>query len=258
MSNAIKEKRTVSASVKKLTSERLRWNRIQIYKTHVVGGVPSVFLCIKGRYLKPALMDNRGKNFRTFVKLYFYSGKDGSIDPLGNGELHLPIKLKPSSKGYKAFEKYAKTDYGSAIIKEMISNPKKYPKFKIQQARFSQAKADYLVMHLPPNFPNRTRFEIGAQKIFDLAIIHHEFAHTMLIRSKTAKRITIQDELWAVRKAENPIRLKRGGARYEPRYVYYGNERTINIITGQVLPLQWTVSKYDPRIMVKLNHKDAL
>jgi len=231
---------------------------VQIYKAHVQGGVPSVFLRIKGRYLNPALMDNRGKNFKTFVEMYFYSGKDGGIDPLYDDDMHLPIKLKRNSKGYKAFERYARTDYGSAVIKEMISNQKKYPKFRVQQARFSQAKADRLGILLPPNFPSRLRFEIGGQKVFDLAIIHHEFAHTMLIRSKTAKKITIRDELWAVRKAENPVRLKRGHSGYEPRYIYYNGKQTINIITGKSLPFQWTVSKYDPRIMIKLDHKDAL
>jgi len=258
MNNAIKEKRTVSASASNLTPEELKRNRVQIYKTHVTGGVPSVFLRINGRYLKPALVDNRGKNFRTFVKLYFYKGKDGITNPMNDGDPHLPIKLKPNSKGYKALEKYAKTDFGSAIIKEMIANAKKYSDFRIQQAKFSQAKADSIVILLPENFPNRSHFPIGGQKIYDLAIIHHEFAHTMLVRSIISQKITIKDELWAVRKAENPVRLKRGNGRYEPRYVYYDGKQTVNIITGKALPFQWTVSKFDPRIMVKLDHKDAL
>jgi len=257
MSNAVKEKRAANTSVKNLTSERLRWNRINIYKTHVVGGVPSVFLRIKGRYLKPAIMDNRGKNFRAFVKLYFYNGKDGSTDELSSN-FGYPIKLKANSMAFKAFEKYSKTDYGSAVIKEMSSHPNKYKGFSVRDAPSLYAKGDYDVIYLPSIFPNKSRFPIGGQKIFDLAIIHHEFAHTMLIRSKAAKRITIQDELWAVRKAENPIRLRRGGGKYEPRYVYYNGQQTVNVITGQVLSLQWTVSKLDPRIMVKVGHKDAL
>jgi len=223
-----------------------------------VGGVPPVFLRVNGRRLKLALMDNRGKNFKTFVKLYFYSGVDGGIDPMHDENMHLPIKLKVNSKGYKAFEMYARTDFGSAVIKEVILNEKIYVKLRVQQARGLQARADRLRIFLPIKFPGRLRFEIGGQKVFDLAIIHHEFSHTMLVRSKAAKKIKIQDELWSVRNAENPIRLKRGGAKYEPRYVYYNGKRTVNIITGEVLPLQWTVNKYDPRIMVKLGHEDAL
>ncbi len=80
----------------------------------------------------------------------------------------------------------------------------------------------------------------------------------MLVRSRKSKKITIRDELWAVRKAENPVRLRKGYRLYEPRYVYYNGRQTINIVTGELRPLQWTVSKYDPRIMVKLSHKDAL
>jgi len=249
----------VKDSVKNITPEKLRWNRVQIYKVHVMGGVPSVFLRINGRPLKPALVDNRGKNFRTFVKMYFYNGKDGSTDKLSDN-FGYPFKLKKSSLGYRAFERYAKTDYGSSVIKEIISQPKKFKDFTIRQSTglHPKAKADYLVIHLPEKFPSMTRFEIGRQNIFDLAIIHHEFAHTMLVRSITSKKITIKDELWAVRKAENPVRLKRGNGRYEPRYVYYNGKQTVNIITGKSLPLRWTVSKYDPRIMVKLDHKDAL
>jgi len=257
MNNAIKEKQPVSASASNLTPEELKWNRIQIYKTHVVGGVPSVFLRIKGQYLKPALIDNRGKNFRTFVKLYFYKGGSGSIDLWSDNFGH-PVGLKPSSLAYKALERYSKTDYGSAVIKEMIYHPDKYKDFSVRDAPSLSAKGDYNVIHLPSKFPGRQRFKIGGQNIFDLAIIHHEFAHTMLIRSDPVKNIKIKDELWAVRKAENPIRLKRGGGKYEPRYVYYNKKQTINIITGKALPFQWTVSKYDPRIMVKLGHKDAL
>ncbi len=252
---------TVRDSVKNLTPEKLRWNRVNIYKTHVVGGVPSVFLRVGSKQLKPALMDNRRKNFKTFVNIYLYKGGVGS----GNADLW-SIKfggatvLKPNSMGYKALERYARTDYGSAVIKEMISKPKKFKNFTVRQATglHPKAKADNDVMYLPIKFPGIPRFEIGGQKIFDLAIIHHEFVHTKLIRSKPSPQITIKDELLAVRNAENPIRLKRGGSKYEPRYVYYNNKQTINIITGKSLPLQWTVSKYDPRIMVKLDHKDAL
>ncbi len=171
----------------KLLPIELRNRRIDIYRKNVIGGIPSVFLRIDGKFLKPALTDNRLKNFKIFVNMYFYNGKDGGMDPLRDSDMHLPIKLKPNSAGYKAFERYARTDYGSAVIKEMISNTRKFDGFSIQQARLQQARADRLRMFLPRKFPGRSRFEIGGQKVFDLAIIHHEFAHTMLVRSKAAK-----------------------------------------------------------------------
>lgn len=37
----------VSGSVKNLTSEELKWKRVNIYKSHIKGGVPSVYLRIK-------------------------------------------------------------------------------------------------------------------------------------------------------------------------------------------------------------------
>jgi len=249
----------IDKPTRKLTQIDLRNQRISIYKKHVLGGIPSVFLRIDGKQLKPALMTNRDKNFKLFVSKFFYNGKDGSTD-VWSDNFGLPTGLKLTSTAYKAFFRYAKTDYGSAVVKEMVSNLEKYKGFSVRQATGTRptAKADYLVILLPSNFPSITRFPTGGQRIFDLAIIHHEFAHTMLVRSKKSKTLTIKDELWAVRKAENPIRLKRGGGRYEPRYVYYNGNSTVNVITGEILPLQWTVSKYDPRIMVKLNHKDAL
>jgi len=231
----------------------LRNKRIAIYKKHVAGGVPSVFLTINNAILIPANEINRSKNFKIFVGLYLYKGITANNDEWSN--TISPIGLNASSMGYKALERYAKTDYGSAVIKEIVSHPKKYKGFSIEQGRGLHAKGDYLIIYLPEKFPNGSRFKIGGQKIYDLAIIHHEFVHAMLPQSKG---ITIRDELWAVRKAENPVRLKRGGGRYEPRYVYYNGSKTINIITGKSLPLQWSVSKYDPRVMVKLNDKDAL
>jgi len=246
-----------ASAVQNLTPQQLKLQRIHIYKTSVIGGVPSVFLTINNVVLIPASESNRSKNFKTFVAMYLYKGIEGSNDPFSSN-FGGPLRLKPGSMGYKGLERYANTDYGSAVIKEMISHPNKYKGFNIQQARGLHAKAGGPVIYLPVKFPNSQRFKISGQKIYDLAIIHHEFAHTMLVRGKTSGAITLKDELWAVRKAENPVRLKRGVGKYEPRYVYYNGSRTINIITGKSLPLEWTVSKYDPRIMVKLNDKDAL
>ncbi len=53
----------------KQTAQQLRLNREAVYRGHVVGGIPSVFLRVKGRQLKPAHIDSRPSNFKVFVLL---------------------------------------------------------------------------------------------------------------------------------------------------------------------------------------------
>lgn len=165
-----------------------------------------------------------------------------------------------SSDGYKAFQRFSETDYGSSVIKEMISNPKKYKGFDIAEGYKRGAKANYSVLLLPKRFPAPPGFfKTSGQKIYDLAIIYHEFAHTAVFRpaSTSDAAITIFDERLAVMNFENPVRIRMG---YEPRYSYtMGNgSYTINIITGKKVAGERTVSKYDPTILVELHDKDAL
>lgn len=254
----------IDPKIKKLTGLRLVLYRINLYKTHVKGGVPSVFLNVGGEKVTPAHKDNRHKNFLKFVEMYFFQGP-GSVTDWGHVGF---IELTPSSMGYAAFKDYSQTDYGSAVIKEMVVNAKKYKSTNgkgwsgnglvISMGREKTAKGEQLRIFLPLKFPSRKRFPVGGQKIFNLAIIHHELTHTILIRNRHSKPITIYDELWTVRNAENPVRMRRGKKLYEPRYVYYDGKKTINIITGHSEPGKWTVNKYDPRILVKLSDKDAL
>lgn len=178
--------------------------------------------------------------------MYFF--KD--INPSG------VTRLSSSSKGYLAFQRYAQTSYGSAVVKEMITNTKKFNGFLIAQSSGTEARAGDGVLLLPKNFPTKKFFPIGGQKIFDLAIIHHEMAHTEIYLPKSnSGETTLKDERQAVIMAENPVRKIKG---LEPRYTYSKQGRTINIITGKYFDNEWTVSKYNPKIMVKRNHKDAL
>jgi len=242
-------------SLHKLIAERLiiyrRWVRDR-----------SLFPKVNGRRLTP-FAGNRQRNFVKFVDLYF--SKQVSKPP-GWGEMKQATKLTKKSDGYKAFNKFALTDYGSSVINEMITHRKKYleDKFTIMENTGLGAHGDYSAMTFPKKFPKAGgRFSARGQKIYDLAIIYHEFAHTMVFRSKISKNIniTIRDERIAVMKFENPVRMKKG---MEPRFTYAQlNDsgvviKTINIATGEVKSGGWTVSKFDPTILVKPSHKDAL
>ncbi len=168
-------------------------------------------------------------------------------------------KMVESSDGYKAFTNFAKTDYGSSVIKEMIKNPKKYKGFDIKQGAQKWASAGYRFIVLPKKFPARIRFKTSGQRIYDLAIIYHEFAHTMVFQpaSLKGKKASIRDERMAVMKFENPVRMRKG---YEPRYSYTKARplETINIITGEKKQGSWAVSENDPTKLVKPDDKAAL
>lgn len=244
----------ISDAIKKLSPLKLRARRVAIYKKNV--RPYSIFFRVKGVPLKPAQANSRRKNFDTFVKMYFYKGGVGNNNQWSNN-MGLAKGLNKNSMGYKAFELYSKTNYGSASILEMISNHRKYKNFSVREATGKGALGDYFVMFLPKVFPKKPPyFNVGGQKIFGLAIIHHEFAHTMLARSWDSGKVSLKDEREAVLKAENPIRMIN--RRYEPRYVYFARGHTINIITKEKKVGRWSVSKYDPRKMLPLHHKDSL
>ncbi len=240
-----------------LDSLQLRLKREQNYREKVLH--TSVFPQAMGRTLTPASEGNRISNFLKFVELYFSKKVDNTIpDP----EFNIypgPTKMTESSDGYKAFKQFAKTDYGSSVIKEMINNPKKYKGFVIKQGAQKWASAGYRFIVLPKRFPDRARFQTSGQRVYDLAIIYHEFAHTMVFQPAAAKgkKANINDERMAVIKFENPVRMRRG---YEPRYSYTKTNplETINIITGNKKPGRWVVSASDPAKLIKPNDRDAL
>jgi len=177
--------------------------------------------------------------------LYFYK----SINPGGI------TRLAPTSKAYLAFQRYASTPYRSAVVKEMITDTKKFNGFLIAQGTANEARGGIGVITFPRNFPTRKTFPIGGQRIYDLAIIHHELAHTQVFLNKVNGSATLKDERQAVIVAENPVRKTKS---YEPRYTYYRDGKTINIITADIKAGKWTVSKFNPAKLVKLTDKDAL
>jgi len=240
---------------------KLELKRIKIYRSKVPH--TRIFPKANGRVLKPVLVSRRKYNFLKFVDMYFTKTIDNTIPDPEFGIFPGATKLTTSSDGYRAFARFAQTDYGSSVIKEMLNNPKRYSGFVIAQGIKKGATGGYKSMTLSKVFPNKKkRFLISGQKIFDLAIIYHEFAHTSIFLPKTSKgkKATLLDERKAVMLFENPVRIRKG---YEPRYTYSGEDKsgvlqTINIITGKRKQGKWTVSKYDPRILVSLTDEDRL
>lgn len=215
-----------------LSSLQLRLNREKIYRSKVPH--TSVFPRVNGKTLTPAPESKRKSNFLKFVDLFFYKKVyTNTRDPMSD-TYQEATKLLKSSDGYKAFSLFSDTDYGSSVIKEMLDNQKKYTDFKIKEGTGNAATAEYNTILLPRKFPYQQKFTTSGQRIYDLAIIYHELAHTKVFRPISSKErtIDINDERTAVMMFENPVRLRKG---YEPRYSYTmrNGSFTINIITGK-------------------------
>ena len=244
-------------NLQSLTNQQLRQRRVNIYRSKIKH--TQVIPSINGKRLTPAKFDMPTANFRKFVDIYFYKIKNpGAAVPMSDFYQY-PTRLTTSSEGYRAFENFAKTDYGSSVVKEILGHPEKYSGFNIRQGATTSASGFYKGINLPRRFPYRKYFSTSKQKVYSLAIIYHEFTHTMVFLPDSRKNIkaTIKDERIAVLKFENAVRIRKG---YEPRYTYTGTSprETINIITGKVKTGNWLAHILNPAILVKPNHKDAL
>ena len=248
----------VTTQIKKTDDYQLAQQRRKIYQSRLTAY--NLLRGETGKVLTPAAPSVRKPNFEQFVSLYFYNlDHAGNTHPFSDyyGQ---PTKLSRDSGGYKTFEKFAMTDYGSYVVKTMLDNPSKYKGFKVWENAFGGAYGDYHFISLPKGFGlQERRFATSKQRIHFLGILYHEFAHTMVFRPLSSKGIdiTIYDEREAVLRFENPIRIRDN---YEPRYTYTKRDgsETINIITRTVKPGKWTVRKDDPTVLVKAEDKDAL
>lgn len=222
------------------------------------------------RYVDPNLYF---LNFHAFVKRYFLAV--GSTPAMVGMIPHGPQVLQPNSMGYHAFKRYALTVFGSSMIDHMLQTP--YNFIVCEGVSASDARADYKQtdptctpsainctyddlskIFLPKKFPSQPFFPTTNQPVYDLAIIHHEFHHSGVWQNmqRYHQQVILQEERAAVIFAENPARLS---ANYEPRYCYYRNtDFTINIMTGEILPGNLTVNRYDIRQLVMPTDKDAL
>jgi hypothetical protein len=240
-----------------LTAMQLKMQREKIYRQKVPGY--SLIPAANGKELSAANEAVRQTNFLKFIDLYFIKDiVNDNLDPW-SGNYQKQTRLMPSSDGYKAFSRFADTGFGSALIKEMLNDPKKYAGFSVGENTSNAARGWYNGFSLPKRFPDTPVFKTSGQKIYDLAIIWHEFAHTLVFLPPSAEKkdVSPYDERDDVRQYENPVRISAG---YEPRYTYTMTDesKTINIITGAIAVGRWTVDKRDPMTLVSLSSPDAL
>lgn len=186
-------------------------------------------------------MDLRKTNFKKFAKNNFSKIDLDRDDAFDVPQYEGPAK---TSEAYYWLKRYSETEYGALMIARAL----KRPSFKIRTMNGqAQANTDYI--SLPADFPRKSNYPSG-EKIVPLAVIHHEFEHT-LFGTVANKHGSIQDELVAVRALENPVRILHGE---EPRYTYYQAHSlsTINIITGKIKQGKWKHDDDDPRQFARI------
>ena len=163
-----------------------------------------------------------------------------------------------NTSAYKMLMAYSRTPYGAMMIKNILLDHKKIIKgrepFKVKQFNEREAGGFTHFIRFPDGFPLKAELVTG-DKVDPLAIIHHEFGHTRYFPGHKPNGIgTLEDERNVVIHMENPARLFNNN---EPRYAYFNNEekpkdqRTINIITGEIKAGIWAFDKADPRKLVK-------
>lgn len=202
----------------------------------------------------------RIKKFKEFADIYFYKHKHNESCPTDfDGKFTLPGNLSENSDNfnvYNVLKKYAMTNYGSIVINKMLKNKEKYKGFKIYRngqgstAKGASAAPDGIAF--PYRFPMVEYFPTGGQQVDPLAIISHEFGHTIVFNPEM--KSGIQHERDVVIQYENTVRKING---YEMRYVYYNGQETINIISGKTKTGKWTFHKEDPMQLVPIGSKEA-
>lgn len=202
----------------------------------------------------------RLNKFKEFADLYFYKHKHNESCPTDfDGKFTLPGNLVADSDKYNiynVFKKYAMTNYGSIVINKMLKNKNKYKGFKIYRsgqgstAKGASAAPDGIAF--PHRFPMVEHFPVGGQKVDPLAIISHEFGHTVVFNPEM--KSGIQHERDVVIQYENTVRKING---YEMRYVYFNGKETINIITGKTKAGKWTFDKNDPSKLVPIGSTET-
>jgi len=245
----------------------LRTRREQIYRKYIAP--QSLFPRINGRVLTEEGDEAKRKsNFLMFVDMFFSKqvnpdSRNGSLGQDGwpSPNASRPTRLSMSSDGYKAFAIFSDTPYGSSVVKEMVTpeNREKYQDFVVAEGPGTETRASYNSIVIAWKFPFQSKFIHSGQPVDRLAILYHEFAHTMVFQPASQKTVErgISDERISVMKFENPVRILH---KFEPRYSYvqYDGSKTINILTGEIGPGIMTVNKNNPAELVKRTHIDAL
>lgn len=196
----------------------------------------------------PSLLD-RERNFSLLVEQNF-SGT-GILDLSPNA--WAVEKRNENVKAFKNLKKYALTEYGAVMIARILEDNKKNntseTRFYIGIQDNDQARAGQNFILLPSDFPRLSTFPGTTQLVDPLAVIHHEFGHTKFdTRNSKPHMVSLQHERDAVIFHENPVRAING---MEPRYTYFKEGKTINIISGEIKAGLFTFSPNNPSILVR-------
>jgi len=162
-----------------MSSLKLRQERVKKYERSVF--YKRVIPRVNGCILTPSPVMERKNYFFKFPAMFI----DVKFSPWEDDGFS---KLKTNSQGYKALIRFSETNYGSSVIKQMVDNYSRYKEFKVRSSKRAGAFANYKKIILPSVFPTKLKkFKVSGQKIFDLAIIYHEFSHTMVFRNQLSK-----------------------------------------------------------------------
>lgn len=182
----------------------------------------------------------RLKNFKVFEKERF-----NTDDPWGDQMAGI---FKKGSSAYDYLKLYSQTSYGSIIVNRINKYKGKFTVYSITEGdkKFHAMGANHHI-RLPKEFPMIKVYPFTGQKIDPLAVIHHEFEHTVFGKSDYEVG-SLREEVAAVKGYENPVRILNG---YEPRYSYY--QRATNT-TASIFDYKKTVTggkttdPLDPRL----------
>ena len=240
---------TTQQAVTKLSNLQLRRIRQEIYNRRVHPRPRGLYTGINGESFKIPGASSRSRHFKDFTEENFVKGFNPDAWPD-------TIKNQPV---YKKLMEYSQTDYGAAMIFRVLQDNKNKntPRFEVRYddgATGQKAQAGYNFILLSNDFPDSSPFK-GGEKKFYLSIIHHEFGHTRFFSNNNGPTtVTLQHERLVVIHNDNPVRILN---RNEPRYTYYKNGKTINIITGATSLTLHTVKDDDPTVLVKIGSPGA-
>jgi hypothetical protein len=183
----------------------------------------------------------RVENFELFKKERF-----NRADPWG---VQINGILKEGSSAYKYLKMYSLTVYGSLMIERINKYKGEFTVYAITKgSKKFQAMGASNHIRLPEDFPLLSIYPFTGQKIDPLAVIHHEFEHTVFGGSDFDIG-SLQEEVSAVVNYENPVRVLND---YEPRYVYYQRDTNLTVSvfdSTNIMEGGRTYDPADPRIL---------
>lgn len=160
---------------------------------------------------------------------------------LGRGE------QAPRGQALEVLQEYVRTDFGQEMIGRVLADFDQAlargwvtPQGELTEEGEFAGYLPFRVVHSPDTaaaslrevrLPERfaTHFKGSGQRVFPLAIVHHEFGHTQfgqpakpheIVTDQHGSRLHVEHEMEIVEKFENPVRLRYG---YEARESYHNH-----------------------------------